>query len=378
MQQILLKITTDRAAPPCRIGPAFFIPMSKDHVDARNVRLRARGDSDVKLAFVIPVFNDWESARRLLADIASAQLPAVAERQVLFVDDGSIEPIPTDLCVGLVLPPGDSVSVIELACNVGHQRAIALGLAVVEDAMPDHHVLVMDGDGEDRVADIPRLIAALPPGDHGIAAAGRATRSEGLSFRTGYVLYQWLFRVLVGRPISFGNFTLIGPQAVARLVRMPEAWNHIAATLLRSRLPLALVPTARGTRYAGRSSMNTPALVAHGLSAITVFVDYVFARMLMLTAATCLLALFGVLVVAAIRLATDLATPGWATSAIGLFLTIILLSFAMVLIAAVQVIGVRGQPTMHPRMLRPLYVRGLRRLYAPAPVEPAQQALLAS
>jgi hypothetical protein len=67
---------------------------------------------------------------------------------------------------------------------------------------------------------------------------------------------------------------------VRRLVGSSQLWNHYAAAAIRSRIPYTGVPTTRGERLGGRSTMNWPALAAHGLSAFAVFSDIIGARLL--------------------------------------------------------------------------------------------------
>src|SRR3954465_13663799 len=83
-----------------------------------------------RLVILMPVFNDSESLRALLG-----RLDEVAERHgidadVLVVDDGSTEPAPRLAGPFRALA---SVRILELRRNLGHQRAIAVGLAYVHD-----------------------------------------------------------------------------------------------------------------------------------------------------------------------------------------------------------------------------------------------------
>ncbi len=52
----------------------------------------------------------------------------------------------------------ESIELIELVCNLGSQRAIAVGLAEISHAHDFDAVVVMDSDGEDRPEDIPALL----------------------------------------------------------------------------------------------------------------------------------------------------------------------------------------------------------------------------
>jgi glycosyltransferase involved in cell wall biosynthesis len=309
----------------------------------------------------MPLLNDWQTCRTLLQQIDRIDPPGVNRLRVLIVDDGSTLPMAEDLCADLPQQRINDVFVLTLACNVGHQRAIALGLAWVATECADDYVVVMDSDGEDNPSDVVRLIEALSENPGRIVVAGRAERSEGVQFRLGYAAYQLLFRVLVGRQIDFGNFSAFGPAVVQRLARMSDTWNHLAATLLRSRVALVHVPTKRGTRYAGQSTMNVPALIAHGLSAFAVFSDYVFARLLLFASGLGLCVLAGGVAVIAIRLFTSMATPGWASTLVAAFSILFVQSILICLIASVQMLATRNQPGAQPAALLALFVRDLHR-----------------
>jgi polyisoprenyl-phosphate glycosyltransferase len=284
------------------------------------------------IAVVTPVLDDWESFATLVAEISSRFTGADVSFDVVALDDGSTVPFDVN---SIALPPDTciaSIEILHLAVNLGHQRAIAVGLCAVAERDHIDAVVVMDSDGEDRPIDIAALLAASHRQPNHVVFAHRAKRSEGGAFRLSYWIYRWVFRILTGRTISFGNFALLPMAAVRRLVHMPELWNNLAATILRSRLRYATVPTERGCRYAGRSTMGTVSLIVHGLSAMSVYTDMIFVRVLMAAALVAGLSVLGILGVTLTRFATDLAIPGWATTAVG-DLLIILLQTAVIMVA---------------------------------------------
>lgn len=83
------------------------------------------------VVIVAPVLNDWPSVRVLLERIDRLILPGIGALRILLVDDGSTEPIPDDLGAKLGTGRIGGVTVLDLVCNVGHQRAIALGIASI-------------------------------------------------------------------------------------------------------------------------------------------------------------------------------------------------------------------------------------------------------
>jgi hypothetical protein len=268
---------------------------------------------DHPLILCIPVYNDWESALLLLAEVDTVVAKQGWPARVLFVDDGSTEEVPAR--TGMALRGLLGAEVLRLRCNVGHQRAIALGLTYIHQHRPSALVAVMDGDGEDAPADLPRLVACLRESSRPrVVFAQRARRSEGSLFRLFYSLFKLGHRVMVGRRVDVGNFSIVPRELLERLVGVGDLWNHYAAAVVKSRLPVAKVPIARGQRLRGRSHMNFIGLVSHGLSAMSVYSEEIGTRLLALTCALFLVAFVGLLVVMGVRLFTDLAIPGWATT----------------------------------------------------------------
>lgn len=274
---------------------------------------------------LIPVFNDWTAASRLV-ELLAAALGATGRRaSVLLVDDGSTER--PDV---LAIEPGaaiDRVEILGLKRNLGHQRAIGVGLAWVGENRPCDAVVIMDGDGEDDPADVPRLLAHWESLDgRQIVFAERTRRSENTVFRISYGAFKLVHRILTGRGVRVGNFSVVPFSRIEALVSVPDLWNHYAASVFVSRLPFTSIPTTRARRIAGRSSMNFPALVTHGLSAIAVFSEVVSVRVLLATVACIALTGLGIIAVVVLRLFTERAIPGWATFTSGILLMLLLQS----------------------------------------------------
>ena len=272
----------------------------------------------MQVTVLIPVFNDWESLRVLLGRLDRELNHQEYDPRVVVLDDASTAPCPPDLLDQCPTLRG-RVFTLAMRRNLGHQRAIANGLAYVHDHVPCDAVVVMDGDGEDSPSDVPRLLKECARLDmRSVVFAGRARRSESLAFRVGYFGFRTLHRVLTGHRVRVGNFSVVPRSALRRLVVVSELWNHYAAAVLRSRIPYSIIPTDRGTRIAGKPTMNWTALVVHGLSAIAVYSDVLGVRLLIATMLLAMMLVLAAAAVVAVRLFTDLAVPGWATYAVGL------------------------------------------------------------
>jgi hypothetical protein len=275
--------------------------------------------SSPQVGIIIPVFNDWPSCAVLLGELDTHLGLARIQASVVVVDDGSTVPMSPSMDAVQSLQWIRSVEVVRLVYNMGHQKAIAIGLAHAAQNHSFDTTVVMDADGEDSPGDAIRLIERQAETPSKIVFAKRERRSEEGTFRLFYALYKLLFRLLTGDEISFGNFCSIPQLHLAQVARLPMIWTHFASGVMRSGLPIDLLPTARAKRYAGKSSMNLVSLVMHGLSAISVYVDVMTVRLILGASVVVVVGVLGFLGLLYIRFFTPLAIPGWATTvAIGL------------------------------------------------------------
>lgn len=82
------------------------------------------------VAIVTPVFNDWISLSDLIGALEAVELPENIQFSLLVIDDGSSEPAAIT-CPLQTLHRIREIEIIGLACNPGHQSAIAVGLVKV-------------------------------------------------------------------------------------------------------------------------------------------------------------------------------------------------------------------------------------------------------
>jgi hypothetical protein len=276
------------------------------------------------LVVITPVFEDADVAARLCADIAAVLGRDVA---IVAVDDGSVKNVIQPEAISAA---GLGGVLIRLRRNLGHQRAIAVGMNYVADTMPGVTAVVMDSDGEDVPATIPLLLAELAKGNADVVVAQRQQRQESLSFRAFYMIYRFIFMLLSGRKIRFGNFMAVAPGGLRRLAAMPELWIHVASSVLMSRLRIAFRPIDRGTRYAGQSKMNFSALVLHGVRALMVFAEDVLVRVCIVCALIAVGSVAAIVLTLLLKL-IGFTTPGWFSVALGILLLVLLQTGALTL-----------------------------------------------
>lgn len=300
---------------------------------------------DGRTVIVTPVYEDREAAGRLFSELGRLGINVF----VVAVDDGSVR---QPLDVASLQEAGVHGVVIRLTRNVGHQRAIAIGLSYVAEEMPDApRVVTMDSDGEDVPQSILELMVRLESADVDVVVARRKKRTETMRFRLFYAVYKALFRILTGRQIDFGNFMAFKMLAVMRITHMQEVWIHVAGCVLTSKLRIAKCALDRGTRFSGSSKMNFGGLVLHGFRALMIFAEDVLVRVGLFCLAVAALSLLGVVSTIVLKL-LGFATPGWFSTALGLLILILFQTGALTLITLMFTGLVKGvSPPIDYRIL---------------------------
>lgn len=276
-----------------------------------------------------PLYNDWKSCSVLLSKIRTLkeQYAGKYRFSVVIVNDCStIEPEDN------IFESKEDLKVVNLTINMGHQRAIAIGLQYIYNEVKDYDaVIVMDSDGEDRPEDIPALLEKCIATSK-VTFAQRKKRQESLMFKTGYYFYKHLFKTLTGQRISFGNFSAIPAKSLKKIVSLNNIWNHYSGAIIQSKIPYVTESLDRGKRYAGESKMNFNSLILHGLSSIAVYFDHLSVRILTFSLYGIGICFVSVLYILFQKLFTDNSIPGWASSLILIIAGIILQLFSVTLI----------------------------------------------
>lgn len=277
------------------------------------------------LVIVTPIYEDLEASSRLFKELAAA---TGTNTYIVAVDDGSVRK-PVDPAI--IAAAGLRGVVIKLKRNVGHQLAIAIGLNYAANHFSDAaSIVIMDSDGEDLPTSIAQLLTQLNSTDIDIVVAQRKSRVETLRFRAFYVVYKWLFKLLSGHKISFGNFMAMKPAAAKRLAAMQELSIHVAGCALKAKLRMTSCALDRGPRYAGHSKMNFVGLALHGFKALMVFAEDVLVRVGIACVLVAALSVVGVAAAITLKL-LGFATPGWFSVALGILLLALLQTGALTL-----------------------------------------------
>lgn len=305
----------------------------------------------MNLAILTAAYNDWECVCALLPQV-DAQLEAVgATGTVVIVDDGSARP--WDQAGAplreLRFKAIERVEVLTLHRNLGNQRAVAVGVSFVATNLAPDYLVIMDSDFEDNPAYIPDLLAACRDGDSaGMVFAARTERSEGVHFQAGYRVYKWLYKLVTGTAISFGNFSIIPGPLIKRVAHISELWSHFPAAVMRARIPYSCIPSIRGKRLFGVSKMSLTPLVLHALSGFAVHADFVAARGMLAAFAAMIACVALAVPIVLLRLFTDIPLLGWTSQVLGLLAIATFQLFTAGTILVFMIIALRLQTPSIP------------------------------
>tara|TARA_B100000963_G_scaffold340182_1_gene338581 strand:+ start:3064 stop:3933 length:870 start_codon:yes stop_codon:yes gene_type:complete len=232
-----------------------------------------------KIIILIPVFNDWESLKKLLKEINNniKNMKKIAI-SCLVVNDASTIKQPK-----LIKPKNiKSLRILNMKKNKGHARCNAFGIRYVHMNEKFDNLILMDGDGEDRPVEIKKLINEIIYNPSQSVVAKRIKRSEGPFFQFLYLMHKLITYIFTGKKINFGNYSCLTASDVKVLSAKPSLWSSYSGTVKRYLKNLSKVDSIRGSRYFGPSKMSLFKLLIHSFSIIAVFKYKVLLRSIIL------------------------------------------------------------------------------------------------
>ena len=202
--------------------------------------------SGCEISIIIPVFNEAEKLSELLNNIRALQL---ASSEIIVIDDGS-----TDGSADAAMAGG--ANVIRHPYNIGNGAAIKSGIRAAHGRL----LVLMDGDGQHRPEDIPKLIAESR--NYHMVVGARAKGSKRRFHRyIANVVYNLLasyvtrFKV---KDLTSGFRLLSRLDAVRFIDLLPNTFSYpttLTLAFLRSGLTVKYVPIQTLYR-AGQSKIS--------------------------------------------------------------------------------------------------------------------------
>ena len=222
----------------------------------------------MKIKILIPIYNDWNSVKRLVDNIDKVINNINCDFSIIIVNDASTQKKPENCFNFKNLK---SIKIINMLKNRGHGRCNAAGLKYIYENEDFDYVLPMDGDGEDRPEEIIQFVEKIKTDPEIPAVGERIKRSESNLFKFCYVVHKILTFIFTGKSIKFGHFSCIPKSIVKEMVNEKATWNCYSASLVKITKERNSIPSIRGKRYFDLSKMSFYNLILHSFSIISVF-----------------------------------------------------------------------------------------------------------
>ena len=202
--------------------------------------------SGCDISIVVPVFNEASNLAALLAKIHELRLPRA---EIIIVDDGS-----TDGSAEIALNAG--ASVIRHPYNIGNGAAVKSGMRAARGKI----ILLMDGDGQHKPEDIPKLLGEAAK-YHMVVGA----RAKGSKLRFHRYAANLLYNLLASyvtrfkvQDLTSGFRVLSRRDALSFIDLLPNTFSYpttLTLAFLRSGFTVKYVPIQTLYR-AGQSKIS--------------------------------------------------------------------------------------------------------------------------
>jgi dolichol-phosphate mannosyltransferase len=258
---------------------------------------------------ILPIFNEVKNIPVLLErlDKVKETLSPKASLSYLFINDGSQDGS-TETLNELHALRSD-VRVVHLLHNFGHGPALACGVAHFKGDM----ALFMDADLQDPPEAIPEMFSAWEKGAKTVVAE-RATRSEKnkVFFNTFYYLLHKVAPTLP--PINFGTHCLLDVSVMNRIKTIKEKNRYFPGLVGFTSTKIEAVPIHRLNRHSGKSRVGITGLIHLAITAFLSFSSAPVRLVSVLGLIASLAAMVAGTVILGIKIFTELAIPGWAST----------------------------------------------------------------
>lgn len=273
------------------------------------------------LSIVVPCYNEQEvlpeTAKRLLAVIERLQHQdkVSAHSHVLLVDDGSRDE--TWMIIEGLAANHTAIRGIGLSRNRGHQIALLAGLLSAAGDV----VVSVDADLQDDLNAIEQMVDAHKAGAD-VVYGVRRRRDRDTVFKrlSAEVYYRLLESMGVEIVFNHADYRLLSRRVIDALRQFGENNLFLRGIIPQLGFRSAIVYYDRAERFAGESKYPLGKMIAFAWEGITSFST---APLRLITGLGILISLgsFAVTMWAlGIRLFTDDAVPGWASTVVPMYL----------------------------------------------------------
>ncbi len=275
----------------------------------------------MRLSLVIPCYNEQEALpitaarlETLLGDLI-ARGKIAADSNVWLVDDGSKDA--TWATIESLAQRSDLFVGLKLSRNRGHQNALLAGLLSADGEA----VISIDADLQDDLGVIEKMVDAYAAG-YEVVYGVRKGRDTDTWFKRWTALRYYGLLSALGVDIvpNHADFRLLGRNALNALGLHTEVNLFLRGIIPQLGYRATSVYYDRAERVAGESKYPLRKMIRLALDGITSFSPVPLRMIAGLGVVVCVFSLAMVLWVIAIRLFTDRALPGWASTTVPIYL----------------------------------------------------------
>ena len=221
----------------------------------------------MKVSVVIPLLNEQDNLRPLHARLVATLEKVGAEREIVFVDDGS-----TDASIRVIeeLAVADPTVIgIKLSRNFGHEPASTAGL----DRATGDVAVLMDADLQDPPELIEQMLELWKQGNSIVYATRNKRAGESIFKKaTSWLFYRLLnYFSEVTIPMDTGDFRLVDRKVLEALRQCRETDRFVRGLVAWTGFKSAPLMYDRPARHSGETKYRPLKLLLLSLDAIVGF-----------------------------------------------------------------------------------------------------------
>ncbi|MFC3750348.1 glycosyltransferase family 2 protein [Paenibacillus sp. GCM10012306] len=270
----------------------------------------------IRYSIIIPMFNEEAVIQETYRRIKKVMGTTGESYELLFVNDGS-----TDHCAEMIEEYShwdESVRLIDLSRNFGHQVAITAGM----DYAQGDAIVIIDADLQDPPELILEMIEEWKVG-YDVVYAKRVKRHGESLFKkwTASLFYRVLrYSTDISIPVDTGDFRLIDRKVCDQLKRLPEKNRFVRGLVSWVGFRQKAIEYERDERLAGETKYPLKRMIKLSLDGITSFSYKPLKLAGYLGGVLSAAGFFYLMYVLYLAIFTDSVVKGWA-SMIGISLT---------------------------------------------------------
>ena len=233
--------------------------------------------TQVKIAVVIPAYNEEESIAAVVASVNRISTDEITVVPVVVNDcskDSTLKIINGLNCIALNLP-----------INLGIGGAVQTGIKYAFNNGFDYAVQI-DGDGQHPTGPIPMLMEELRKNNWDVVIGSRFIKNEGFQStimrRSGIKYFQWLLKLITGETVTdpTSGMRLMNRKTMELLYAYyPDEYPEPEALIIYNRngLKFGEVPVQMVERQGGQSSIQGFGTIYY-MFKVTIAIIFTFLR----------------------------------------------------------------------------------------------------